>query len=263
MAKVSASTEGKESQAHALPKSNLHPPPSDIYGKSVNLHYYLRISTFSGGAKSDCTYKLWKYEVECLMKKYYHPEAIHHTIRSLGGEASHIIMHLGPGVSISTIIRNFGSTYGTMDEKKDILSELYSARQKENEGCAQLSCRMEDILSKAVRKGLVPSGQSDEMLIPMFFKGLRPTLKDISENVKDRKLAFDELRSAVRKVELKHQPTPHQDSSKKQATAKVALQDQSSIRFEILEALINQLFLTTEVKDLKNQHYSYRKQRSQ
>ena len=262
MAKASASTEKKETQAHALPKTNPLPLPSDIYGKHANPHYYPRISTFSGDAKSESTYELWKYEVECLMNESYHPESIHHAIRrSLKGEASHIIMHLGPGASISTIIRKLDSIYGTVDEKEDILSEFYSARQKEDEGCAQWSCRLEDILSKAVRKGLVSSGQSDDMLRTMFFKGLRPTLKDISGHLKDRKLTFDELRSAVRKVELEHQPTPHRDSSKKQATAKVAQPDQSSSRFESLEAMINQL--TTEVKGLKDQHYSYSKQRSQ
>ena len=98
------------------------------------------------------------------------------------------------------------------------------------------------------------------MLRTMFFKGLRPTLKDISEHLKDRKLTFDELRSAVRKVESEHQPTAHRDSSKKQATAKVAQLDQSSSRFESLEAMINQL--TSEVKGLKDQHYSYNKQKS-
>ena len=68
-------------------------------------------------------------------------------------------MHLGPGASVSIIIRKLDSIYGTMDEKRDILSELYSARQKEDEACVRWSCRLENILSKAVHKGLVPSTQ--------------------------------------------------------------------------------------------------------
>ena len=156
MAKTS--TEEKEPQAHALPtlKTNPLPLPSDVYGKYANPHHYPRISTFTGDAKSESSYELWKYEVECLMNESYHPESIHHAIRrSLKGEASHIIMHLGPGASIPTIIQKLDSIYGTVDEKEDILSEFYNARQKEDEGCAQWSCRLEDILSKAVRKGLV------------------------------------------------------------------------------------------------------------
>ena len=69
--------------------------------------------------------------------------------RYLKGKANHVIMHLGPGASVSTIIRKLDSIYGTMDEKEDILSAFYSARQKEDEASAHWSCRLEDILRKA------------------------------------------------------------------------------------------------------------------
>ena len=70
-------------------------------------------------------------------------------------------MDLGPGASISIIIRKLDSNYGTMNEKGDIFSEFYSARQKEDEVtvCARWSCRLEDIPSNAVLKGLVLSTQ--------------------------------------------------------------------------------------------------------
>ena len=68
-------------------------------------------------------------------------------------------MDLGPGASISIIIRKLDSIYGTMNEKGDIFSEFYSARQKEDEACARWSCRLEDIPSNAVLKGLVLSTQ--------------------------------------------------------------------------------------------------------
>lgn len=262
MAKNTESTVKKEPPTRTLPDSSPQPRPTEFHRQPANPHYYPRISTFSGDAKSDATYELWKYEVECLMNESYQPESIHHAIRrSLKGEASHVIMHLGPGASVSTIIRKLDSIYGTVDEKEDILSEFYSARQREDEGCAHWSCRLEDILGRAVRKGLVTTRQSEEMLRTMFFKGLRPTLKDISGHLNDKNLTFDELRSAVRKVEMEHQPTPLRDNTKKQATAKVAQADQGSSRFESLEAKINQL--TTEVKGLKDHHYSYNRQRSQ
>lgn len=68
-------------------------------------------------------------------------------------------MDLGPGASISIIIRKLDSNYGTMNEKGDIFSEFYSARQKEDEVCARWSCRLEYIPSNAVLKGLVLSTQ--------------------------------------------------------------------------------------------------------
>ena len=80
-------------------------------------------------------------------------------------------MHLGPGASVTTIISKLDSIYGNMVEKKEILSEFYSFRQKEFEACAHSSCRLEDILSKTVHKGLVPSTQSDEMLKKNVLQG--------------------------------------------------------------------------------------------
>ena len=68
-------------------------------------------------------------------------------------------MDLGPVASISIIIRKLDSIYGTMNEKGDIFSEFYSARQTEDEACARWSCRLEIIPSNAVLKGLVLSTQ--------------------------------------------------------------------------------------------------------
>ena len=56
---------------------------------------------FCGDSKSDATYDVWRYEVECLLNESYKPETISHAIRrSLKGEASRVVMHLGPGASI-------------------------------------------------------------------------------------------------------------------------------------------------------------------
>ena len=101
----------------------------------------------------------------------------------------------------------------------------------------------------------VGHGESEEMLRTIFFKGLRPTLKDICGHLYDKCRTFDDLRSAVRKVELEHQPP---SKGKRLATAKSATPTDSSVkRFDSLEAQIQQL--TSEVKDMKHQ-YSYNPQ---
>ena len=91
-----------------------------------------------------------------------------------------------------------------MDEKEDILSAFYSARQKEDEVCAHWSCRLEDILSKAVHKGLVPSTQSDEMLRKMFFKGLWPTMMNYALLLERLNWSIN-LHLVMRKLYSRHQ----------------------------------------------------------
>ena len=95
----------------------------------------------------------------------------------------------------------------------------------------------------------------------MFFKGLRSILNDICRHIYDKTLTFDELRSAVRKIELEHQRTPCREKTLKQATANVAQSMKSNSMFESLEAKNNQL--TTEVKELNDHNYLYNRQRYQ
>ena len=245
-------TKGKSTEV----KTEHHDVDTKTESRSVSNISFPKIPFFSGSSQTDTTYDVWRYEVECLLSESYKSEVIHHAIRrSLRGEASRVIMHLGPGASIKAIIEKLDSIYGSVDEREDILAEFYSAHQKEDEECARWSCRLEDIISKAQQKGLVGHGESEEMLRTMFFKGLRPTLKDICGHFYDKCRTFDDLRSAVRKVELEHQPP---SKEKKLATAKSATPTDSSVkRFDSLEAQIQQL--TSEVKDMKYQ-YSYNPQ---
>lgn len=213
---------------------------------------FIKISFFSGDSKSDASYDVWRYEVECLLNESYKPETISHAIRrSLKGEASRVVMHLGAGASTRSILDKLDSIYGTVAEREDILAEFYSARQREDEECARWSCRLEDIISKAQQKGLVQTRECDEMLRTMFFKGLRPSLKDICGHLYDKSSTFDSLRAAVRKVEMEHQPPMKKSAITKSATPKEEPDD----RFQSLEAKINQL--TTEIRGMKDRQYSY------
>lgn len=148
--------------------------------KSVPPSQLPKIPFFSGDSKSDATYEVWRYEVECLYQESYSLDVIQQAIRrSLKGEASRVVMHLGPVAPITSIVQKLDNMYGTVAEKEDILSEFYSARQREDEKCARWSCRLEDILNKAIQKNLIDLSQFEKMLKTMFYKGLKPSLKDI------------------------------------------------------------------------------------
>ena len=157
-------------------------------GAASPLHtpYIPRISNFSGtssvGKGDNTTYDLWRYEVRCLMNEKTHSvEAIRQAIRrSVKGEAGRVVMHLGENADIAQIIQKMDSVYGHIDEKESVMSEFYGSRQKPDEDVASWSCRLEDILDRAVRVGKVHYSEADSMLHDMLYQGLRPDLKDKS-----------------------------------------------------------------------------------
>ena len=164
------------------------------------------LSTFSGTdvtGKNATTFDLWLYEVKCLMiEKTHSQEAISQSIRkSMRGEAGRIVMRLGPNAKIPEILDNFTSVYGDVDEKESILSEFYGARQKQIENVTEWSCRLEDILGRAIMTGQVLENSADKMLHDMLWKGLRPDLKDITHYEREKYQSFDSLRVALRKIE--------------------------------------------------------------
>ncbi|XP_061171984.1 uncharacterized protein LOC133181512 [Saccostrea echinata] len=210
---------GTGANAGAIPKTTtyIHPPA---------------ISTFSGTdptGKSATTFDLWLYEVKCLMiEKTHSQEAIAQAIRkSLKGEAGRTVMRLGPKAKIPEILDKLTSVYGDVDEKESILSEFYGARQKQTENITEWSCRLEDILGRAIMTGQVFESSSDKMLHDMLWKGLRPDLKDITHYEREKYHSFDSLRVALRKIEKENQQESEGKISK-QLSKKAIVEDTSS-----------------------------------
>ena len=91
-------------------KTEHHDVDNKTESRSVSNINFPKIPFFSGNSQTDTTYDVWRYEVECLLSESYKSESIHHAIRcSLRGEASRVIMHLGPGASIQAIIEKLDS----------------------------------------------------------------------------------------------------------------------------------------------------------
>lgn len=218
-----------------------HLPPTPQSDNSYKVP--LRISFFSGEEKD--SYDLWKYEVICLMKESHSEQSILQAIRrSVKGEAAKVIMRLGVGANVQEILSKLDSIYGNVLEKEDILAEFYSAKQRDDETCSAWSCRLEEILCKAMKMGRVQDQAANEMLRTMFYKGLRQDLKDISGHLYHSITDFDELRVEIRKIETEH---PVQSRSKpKPATVKSGISQVDSTstldtKFEDLQAQINQM----------------------
>lgn len=94
------------------------------------------------------------------------------------------------------------SIYGNVLEKENILTEFYSAKQRDNETCFAWSCRLEEILCKAMKMDKVQDQAANEIPRTVFYKSLSQDLKDISGHLFHSFTDFDELRVEIRKLKL-------------------------------------------------------------
>ncbi|KAL5008775.1 hypothetical protein ScPMuIL_014356 [Solemya velum] len=139
-----------------------------------------RLSIFLGDVtKGEATYDRWRYEIRSLQHEKYRTGDIIEAIRR----------------------SKFDSVYGMVVIKETILLKFYGARQGENEDITSWSCRLEDILDRALERGLVTAGETIDMLRSMFWTGLLSDLKDISGHKYDSVKEFDKLRIELRMIE--------------------------------------------------------------
>ena len=122
---------------------------------------------------------------------------------SLHGKAGSIAVRLGTEASITDILKKMDSVFGEVDTETDLLAALYSARQGPAESVSDLGCRLETLFNAAKGQATIPSNP-DEILRSVFWAGLRQELKDVSAYHFDTIRTFDELRTALRRIEKQH-----------------------------------------------------------
>lgn len=96
--------------------------------------------------------------------------------RSLTGSAARIVMYQGPDKPLSDILETLVSVYGSVENKQQLLSEFYGARQREDEDITAWSGRLEKIIGKGLEKGIVRQNEVNSMLHLMLWTGLRQEL---------------------------------------------------------------------------------------
>ena len=201
-----------------------------------------KISPFSGSnQKGEAKYELWRYEVCGLMTdKLHSPENVSYAVRkSLKGDAGMIAMHLGPAATIPEILHKLDSIYGDVEGKEDLLAEFYRARQDDDETVTKWSCRLENIIGKAVEKGIVTRTSANDMLRSMLWTGLKTELKEISGHKYDAIRDFDELRIALRHIEKDHE---ERKAARKPHTAKSSVpSDRTTSEMDEFRGMIQQL----------------------
>ena len=67
---------------------------------------------------------------------------------SLRGAASHVLLHLGQGASVSDIVQRLEGIYGTVASDAALLQSFHAEQQKKDESVAAWAERLEDIVSQ-------------------------------------------------------------------------------------------------------------------
>lgn len=207
---VSQSKSVKKEIYPSPPSFYASPAPPKLSYKPVSVQsgstYIPKLSIFSGDpSRSDVSYDVWKYEVECLINEEYSEKVIFQAIRrSLKGQASKSAMRLGPDAALDEILEKMESIHGTVEREESLITNFYSALQKGDDNTTAWGCRIEDLLSKAVSIGKIHHDDVDEMLKYKFWTGLRQDLKDTTGYLYDKCTTFDKLRKEIRLVELEH-----------------------------------------------------------
>ncbi|XP_033730472.1 uncharacterized protein LOC117319869 [Pecten maximus] len=217
---------------------------------TVTVNPAVRISVFSGEEK-DTAYDVWRYEVGSLLVTHGEEVVATALRRSLKGRASKVAMNVGPKASVGAIVAKMDSIFGAVEKGETLLAKFFSARQKEGEDVSTWSCRLEDIMNKAVQQGDVPDRNAEGMLRTMFWTGLRREIKDVTGHKYDTVRPFDDLRIAVRQVERDLMQREEETTQGKAAdkVKPVAHMAAATDELKEMKGLIQQL--TTDMAEMK------------
>ena len=163
----------------------------------------VKIPTFSGNdLKGDVSFDVWAYEVRCLKNQLTENDLLQLVRSSLKGQAREMLIPLGEGATIDTILSKLEDFFGNVSTPENIMQNFYSDHQKEGESIVSYGSRLEQCITKAVRLGHIDASAKDAMLRSKFWSGLASAqLRNASrlkyETVKD----FQSLLREVRQIE--------------------------------------------------------------
>ncbi|XP_048250420.1 uncharacterized protein LOC125378638 [Haliotis rufescens] len=254
MSEFSTGSVKTEDVSHAFGTQHpSHPSAAQVFTVS----HPPSLPCFSGDeGKSNVSYDLWRYEVDCILKDKAHSGAtIEHSIRkSLRGEAARVAMRLGSTASLSSLLDKLRCVYDTSDSPVNLLAAFYTARQRDDEDVNTWCCRLEDLLSKAVDAGEVIHQDTNKLLHSMLWTGLKPSIKDVSGHKFDLFSDFDVLRRELRQIEREHNQRRGDGKVKgKQSATSMAAVTETTTQTELKELRGMIKSLTSEVASLKKQ----------
>ena len=143
-----------------------------------------QLPPFSGeNQKGDVFFEVWKYELHCLIRDAFYPEALilQPVRKSLRGKARDILLTLPRTAKPPVILSKFEGMYGIVSSKEVLLQQFYLETQQPDESVADYSIRIETLLRRATDKRQTEESSRYEMLCSKLWNGLRdPLLKNSS-----------------------------------------------------------------------------------
>ena len=87
---------------------------------------------------------MWRHEILCSINhNVYSKDVILSAVhKSLSREAARVILLLGEHAELPQIIANLDSIYGVIDDKTDVMTYFYNAKEMSDENVATWSCRL-------------------------------------------------------------------------------------------------------------------------
>ncbi|XP_033634540.1 formin-like protein 14 [Asterias rubens] len=175
-----------------------HPQPPAAYVQPPKISPFLGdVSSKGHGVDFDS----WRFEVDSLLRDGTYSEQIlaPYVRQSIRGEPSRLIQTLGPHASIGAIVRELEGSYGTVQDGPSLLQRAYNSNQEDQETAAGFGRRLKLLVYDACRRGGLPVATMDNVLMQIFWRGLRDQqLKNICRHKKDEVATFDSLVRLVR-----------------------------------------------------------------
>jgi hypothetical protein len=152
-----------------------------------------------------------------MMEGFYtEPQILVSVRRSVKGMAGELLLHLGTGVSVSSIIQKFDVVFGNIKTAEQLLEEFYQAKQLETESVASWSCRLEELVTCIDATKSLPSMTLHRMMRERYWTGLySDKIKTATRHKYDSGISWSELLIATRLSESEFHTVA--TSSKKKA----------------------------------------------
>jgi hypothetical protein len=131
--------------------TDIHPDIKPVmHTQGATGPWHLKLRTFSGFSlvskpgKGEPIYDMRRHEILFSMSQNVYSKdvilsAVHN---SLSGEAVWVIVLVGEHAELPQIIAKLDSIYGVIDDKTDVMTDFYNAKQMSDENVATWSCRL-------------------------------------------------------------------------------------------------------------------------
>ncbi|CAC5391274.1 unnamed protein product [Mytilus coruscus] len=153
---------------------NLENHTHDVTG-NIPTYQRPRLPIFSGDAKSETSFDVWKFEVKCLLRENLYPELIivQCMRNSLKNQARNTLLTLPESATLLKILEKLEGIYGNVYSNETLLQSFYTMKLEEGQSVADYGMKLEGILQKAYDKGKLTSEVRDDMLRTKFWSGSR------------------------------------------------------------------------------------------